>query len=279
MTAPRSEPVGDRLLRAACVLSIALPIVLLAVFVAITASDASRDFVDTRAIARILFGSAELVLLTMALAAPVGVGAALWLEEYAVPGTLRSIVERSLATLAGVPSILHGLLGFVLFSRALGLHRGPLAAAATLAIVLLPMVIASSREALRAVPATLREASTALGADRLQALRHVVLPNALPGIVTGIVLSLARAAGETAPLLALGLLASHTGQDPVSSASTLPTAIFGWISRAGLGDRSNAAAGILALLALVLALHGLALFLRLRFGKTNTRLEARGETR
>jgi len=275
MNAPRSSALHDRLFHAACVFCVALPIVLLALFVAVTAAEAGRDFVDTPLILALLASTAELVVLTTALAVPVGVGAALWLEEYAVPGTLRSIVERSITTLAGIPSLLQGLFGFVLFARAFGWHRGPLAAAATLAIVLLPMVITSSREALRAVPATLREASTALGADRLQALRHVVLPNAMPGILTGVVLSLARAAGETAPLVALGMLSSRTGLDPVSAASTLPLAIFGRISRAGLGDRSNAAAGILALLALVLALHGLALFLRLRFGKTNARGEIR----
>jgi phosphate transport system permease protein len=211
-----------------------------------------------------LVGSACLLPLCAALAVPIGVGAALYLEEYARPGRLTSLLELNIANLAGVPSILYGLLGLELFVRALGLGRSLIAGAATLALLVLPMVILASREALRSVPASLREASLALGADRWQMLRRVVLPMAMPGILTGIILSLSRAIGETAPLLTIGAL-TYIAFLPDSLASpftALPIQIFNWLSRPQPEFHANAAAAILVLLGLMLLMNGAAIALR-----------------
>ena len=165
-----------------------------------------------------------------------------------------------------MPSIIYGLLGLELFVRTLALGRSLLAGAATLALLLLPMIIMASREALRAVPQELRAASLALGSTRWQTIRHVVLPVALPGVLTGVILSLARALGETAPLITIGALTYVAFlPDSLTSAFTaLPIQIFNWISRPQVEFRENAAAGIVVLLVLMVLLNGAAIVLRLR---------------
>jgi len=211
-----------------------------------------------------LAGTLWLLGLTALLALPVGVCAAIHLEEYGSRGRLGRLIEINIANLAGVPSIVYGLLGLGLFVRGLGLGRSVLAGASTLALLVLPVVIMSTREALRAVPQSVRESSLALGATRWQTIRHQVLPEALPGALTGIILALARAIGETAPLLVLGALAfvPFAPDGPLSPFTALPIQIFSWIARPQPGFRLNAAAAIVVLLAVLIAMNGLAVWLR-----------------
>lgn len=213
-----------------------------------------------------LVGTTCLMGLTAVIAIPVGLGAALYLEEYARPSRLTALIELNIGTLAGVPSILYGLLGLEVFARVLGMGRSLLAGACTLALLLLPMVIMASREALRTVPPSLREASYALGADKWRTLRGVVLPMCLPGVLTGVILSLARAIGETAPLITIGALTyvAFLPDSVHSEFTALPIQIFNWVSRPQAGFHVNAAAGIIVLVALMLLLNGVAIWLRAR---------------
>jgi phosphate transport system permease protein len=148
-----------------------------------------------------IVGTVLLVALTALLTAPVGVGAAIYLSEYARPGPIPRLIRLSIVNLAGVPSVVYGLFGLALFVLALHMGVGLLAGACTMALLVLPLVITASEEALRQLPKGLREGSLALGATKLQTIRRVVLPNALPGIITGLILAIGRAAGETAPIL------------------------------------------------------------------------------
>ncbi len=209
-------------------------------------------------------GSIWVVVGTTLLAVPIGVGAAVYLEEYAKKSWWTTLVEVNVANLAGVPSILFGLLGLEVFVRAFSLKRSVAAGACTLALLVLPVVITASREALRAVPGTLREAALALGATRLSVVRRVVLPLALPGILTGAILAVARALGETAPLIVVGALnwITFLPDGPRSPFTVLPIQIYDWISRPQLAFRSNAAAGILVLLSVLLVLNGGAIWMR-----------------
>jgi phosphate transport system permease protein len=269
---------AERVFSATCLLSLGLPLLLLVLLFGQTLHQAwprlSWEFLlsypsrrpELAGVLPALVGSAALLGLTAALVIPVGIGAALYLEEYARPGRLTSFIELNISNLAGVPSILYGLLGLELFVRALLLGRSLIAGAATLALLLLPMVIMATREALRTVPAAIREACFALGADRFAALSRVVLPMCLPGVLTGIILALARAVGETAPLITIGAL-TYVGFLPTSLRSAftaLPIQIFNWVSRPQEEFRANAAAGIVVLLLLMLALNGAAIWLRLR---------------
>lgn len=211
-----------------------------------------------------LVGSLFVIGLTAAMALPVGVAAAVYLEEYGGRSRIARLIELNIANLAAVPSIIYGLLGLGLFVRAMGMGRSVLAGAATLALLALPVVILSTREALRTVPSTIREASYALGATRWQTIRHQVLPMALPGILTGLILALSRAIGETAPLITIGALTYIPfAPDSVWSAFTvLPIQIFNWVSRPQAAFKANAAAGILVLLAMLLTMNALAVVLR-----------------
>jgi phosphate transport system permease protein len=211
-----------------------------------------------------LVGSIWLLLLTAAMALPIGIAAAVHLEEYGGKGRWSRLIEINIANLAGVPSIIYGLLGLGLFVRALRMERSLLAGAATLALLVLPVVILATREALRAVPPTLREASLALGATKWQTIWHQVLPVALPGILTGVILALSRAVGETAPLITIGALTyvPFLPDSVWSPFTALPIQVFNWISRPQPGFRVNAAAGIVVLLAVLLVLNGLAVWLR-----------------
>ncbi len=211
-----------------------------------------------------LTGTLWVVAVTAVLAVPVGVGAAVYLEEYGDRGWWARLIEVNIANLAGVPSVIYGLLALGLFVRTLGFGRSVLAGAATLALLVLPVVILASREALRAVPPSLREASYALGATRWQTVWHQVLPVALPGMITGTILALSRAIGETAPLLAIGALTYVPfAPDGVWSPFTvLPLQVFNWMSRPQEAFLENAAAGIMVLLVLLLGMNGFAAWLR-----------------
>jgi phosphate transport system permease protein len=214
-----------------------------------------------------LAGSIAVIALTGALALPVGVAAAIYLEEYGTRSRLARLIEINIANLAAVPSIIYGLLGLGLFVRALAMDRSVLAGASTLALLALPVVILSTREALRTVPSTIREGSYALGATKWQTIWYQVLPMAMPGILTGLILSLSRAIGETAPLITIGALTYVPfAPDSIWSAFTvLPIQIFNWVSRPQADFQQNAAAGIIVLLALLLMLNAMAIVLRDRY--------------
>lgn len=212
-------------------------------------------------------GSVWLFVLTVVMGLPLGVGAAVYLEEYASHGRFKRLVEVSIANLAGVPSVIYGLLGLHVFVRSVGFGRSLLAGACTLVLLVLPVIIVASREALRAVPQGYRQGALALGATRWQTVWTQVLPVALPGIVTGCILALSRAVGETAPLITLGAL-TFVAQIPDSVFSpftALPIQAFNWLSRPQAEFHTNAAAAIMVLLAGVILLDVVALIIRGRF--------------
>jgi len=211
-----------------------------------------------------LVGSIYVITLTALIAVPLGVAAAVYLEEYGTRSRLARVVEINIANLAGVPSIIYGLLGLGLFVRLMAMGRSVLAGAATLALLVLPVVILSTREALRAVPKSLREGSYALGATKWQTIWHQVLPSALPGILTGLILALSRAIGETAPLITIGALTyvPFLPDGLWSPFTVLPIQIFNWVSRPQAGFLENAAAAILVMLVLLIAMNATAIVIR-----------------
>lgn len=214
-----------------------------------------------------LAGSIWVIVLTGALALPLGVAAAVYLEEYGGRSRVARLIEINIANLAAVPSIIYGLLGLGVFVRVMGMGRSVLAGACTLALLALPVVILSTREALRTVPGSIREGSYALGATKWQTIWYQVLPMALPGILTGLILSLSRAIGETAPLITIGALTyiPFAPDGLWSPFTVLPIQIFNWVSRPQAAFKENAAAGILVLMALLLLMNLIAVFLRDRF--------------
>ncbi|HLB47488.1 MAG TPA: phosphate ABC transporter permease PstA [Anaerolineales bacterium] len=216
-----------------------------------------------------LVGSIWLVGMTAIISFPVGVAAAIYLEEYAPQNWVTSLIQTNLANLAGVPSIVYGLLGLAIFVRALGLGRSLLAGALTMGLLILPTIIIAAREAIRAVPPSLRHASLALGGTRWQTVRGVVLPLAFPGILTGTILALSRAIGETAPLITIGALTyiAFLPDGPMSPFTVLPIQIFNWTSRPQEEFRHLAAAGIVVLLIVLLSANAVAILLRDRLQK------------
>ena len=219
---------------------------------------------DQAGVYHAMMGTIWVIALTGAMALPVGVGAAIFLEEYGSRSRAARFIELNIANLAAVPSIIYGLLGLGLFVRLLGMGQSVFAGAATLALLALPVVILSTREALRTVPNSIREGSYALGATRWQTVWHQVLPMAMPGILTGLILALSRAIGETAPLITIGALTYIPfAPDTVWSKFTvLPIQIFNWVSRPQAEFKANAAAGILVLLALLLSMNAIAIVVR-----------------
>ncbi len=224
---------------------------------------ASRN-ADEAGVYHALMGSIWVIALTGALALPIGVAAAIYLEEYGTRSRTARFIELNIANLAAVPSIIYGLLGLGVFVRLMGMGQSVMAGAATLALLALPVVILSTREALRTVPKTIREGSYALGATKWQTIWHQVLPMATPGVLTGLILALSRAIGETAPLITIGALTYIPfAPDTVWSKFTvLPIQIFNWVSRPQAEFKTNAAAGILVLLVLLLSMNAIAIIVR-----------------
>jgi phosphate transport system permease protein len=216
-----------------------------------------------------LVGTVYLMILTAVIAFPIGVGAAVYLEEYARRGWLSRLIELNIANLAGVPSIIYGLLGLELFVRAMRLEQSLLAGALTMALLVLPLVIIASREALRAVPPSIREASFALGASLWQTIWNQVLPLAFPGILTGAILAASRAIGEAAPLITIGALTyiAFLPDSLVSPFTVMPIQIFNWVSRPQKGFFEAAAAAIIVLLAVLLLMNAVAVYLRQKYQK------------
>ncbi len=198
---------------------------------------------------------------------PLGVGAAVYLEEYAPDNRLNRLLQANIANLAGVPSIVYGILGLAVFVRYAALGNSVLSGALTLSLLILPVVIISSQEAIRSVPDSLRHASYGLGATRWQTIRGQVLPAALPGILTGTILSLSRAIGETAPLIMVGAatFAAFPPSGPMSDYTVLPIQIFSWAKRPQAEFHDLAAAAIVVLLVLLLTMNAAAIWLRNRY--------------
>ncbi len=213
-----------------------------------------------------LFGTAWIMALTAAVVVPLGVAAAVYLEEYAPKGRLSTIVEINIANLAGVPSIVFGMLGLALFVRGLQMGRSVLAGGLTLALLVLPVVIIASREAIRAVPTSLRQAAYALGATRWQTIYHHVLPAAVPGIVTSVILAMSRAIGETGPLIMMGALTyvRFVPAKLTDEFSALPIQIYNWAARPQKEFQNLAAAAIVVLLVVLLLMNSTAIWLRYR---------------
>jgi phosphate transport system permease protein len=217
-----------------------------------------------------LLGTLWVIGLTALFAFPIGVGAAVYLEEYAPNNRWTRVLKTNIANLAGIPSIVYGLLGLGVFVSLLALGRTVISGALTMALLILPVIIIASQEAIRAVPPSLRQAAFALGATRWQVARDHVIPAAMPGILTGIILSISRAMGETAPLLVVGAAAYVTFNPTglTSKYTALPMQIYEWARRPQQDFQDLAAAAIIVLLVLLLLLNATAIYLRQRFARS-----------
>jgi phosphate transport system permease protein len=218
-----------------------------------------------------LLGTGWMIGMTALIAFPIGVGSAIYLEEYLPESRLKLFIQLNIANLAGVPSVVYGLLGLGLFVRNLGLGRSLLAGSLTMSLLILPIIIVASREAIRAVPGSLREGSLALGASRWQMVRWTVLPSALPGILTGTILAVARSIGETAPLLTIGALTyiAFDPNGPMDLFTVLPIQIFNWVSLPQKEFASLAAGGIMVLLGVLLVANVGAVIVRHKYERRN----------
>jgi phosphate transport system permease protein len=226
-------------------------------------------FAEKAGILPALAGTLWVLLLTALIAIPIGVSAGVYLEEYGKRNRFAKFLEINIANLAGVPSIIYGLLGLEIFGRMMAMGGSILAGSCTLALLILPVVIVSTREAIKAVPDTLRQASYGLGASKWQTLSRQVLPASAGGIITGIILAISRAIGETAPLIVVGALVfvPFVPQSPMDEFTVLPIQIFNWVSRPEHEFGVNAAAAIIILLLVTFVMNGLALYLRNRWQK------------
>jgi phosphate transport system permease protein len=211
-----------------------------------------------------MVGSLWLIGLTAAFSVPVGVASAVYLEEYASDGWFRRLIQINIANLAGVPSVVYGILGLALFVRFAAMGNSLLAGALTMSLLILPVVIIATQEALRAVPRGMRENAYALGATRWQVIQGHLLPTAAPGILTGVILSLSRAIGETAPLIVIGALTSarFLPRGVMDNFGALPLQIFDWTSRPQSEFQGLAAAGIIVLMVALLLMNLSAILLR-----------------
>ena len=216
-----------------------------------------------------LMGTIWILVLTASLAIPLGIAAGIYLEEYGKKNRLGRIIEINITNLAGVPSIIYGLLGLEIFGRILSMGGSLLSGSFTLALLILPMIIVATREAIKAVPKSIKEASFGLGASKWQTIWHQVLPASFGGILTGVILALSRAIGEASPLIVIGALAyvPFVPTSPMDDFSVLPIQIFNWVSRPQKGFILNAAAAIIVLLVITFVLNGIALYFRNRWQK------------
>lgn len=216
-----------------------------------------------------LFGTLWVMVFTALFSLPVGIGTAIYLEEYAPDNRLQRLIQTNINNLAGVPSIVYGLLGLSLFVQALAMGRSILAGALTLTLMSLPVIIIAAQEAIRSVPEGHRLGAYALGASRWQVVRNIVLPSALPGVLTGTILAMSRAIGEAAPMIAISALVYLTfiPSSPLDRFTVLPIQIFNWVSRPQEEFWHLAAAGIIVLLFVLLSMNAVAIFLRNRYQK------------
>ena len=214
-------------------------------------------------------GTLWILTFTSIIALPIGLAAAIYLEEYVKKGKLASLLELNISNLAGVPSIIYGLLGLEIFVRVFKMGNSILAGSFTLALLILPIVIVSTREAIRAVPPSIKAASFALGASKWQTIWHQLLPASMGGILTGVILALSRAIGETAPLIVVGALAyvPFAPSSPMDEFTVMPMQIFNWISRPQHEFTINAAAAIIILLLITFVMNGIAVYIRNKWQK------------
>lgn len=276
--AEKRETVG-KVFQIACIICLAVGLLVLALLLVDVFQDgflrmlqpgfftknASR-FAERAGLRPALLGSIWLLVVLLSVSVPIGVGAAVYLEEYAPKNRLSQFIEINIANLAGVPSIVYGLLGLGVFNGLLGLGPALLSGALTLALLILPLIIVASRESIRAVPLSLRQAAYGLGATKWQTVSQHVLPYAIPGIVTGVIISVSRAIGETAPLIVVGAVGFITTNPSLFNRfSALPIQIFDWISRPQTDFQNAAAAAIIVLLALLFLMNGTAIYIRNRF--------------
>lgn len=226
-------------------------------------------FPEKAGILTALAGMVSVMVLTMIFAFPVGIATGIYLEEYGTRNRFARILEINIANLAGVPSIIYGILGLEIFVRFCRLGNSILAGSLTLALLILPVIVVSTREAIRAVPRSFREGSLAMGATQWQTIWNVVLPSAFGGIITGLILAISRAIGETAPLIVVGALVyvPFIPEGPLDQFTVLPVQIFNWISRPQAGFATNAAAAIIVLLTFTFVLNGIAVYLRHKWYK------------
>lgn len=274
----RGSAWGETCFKYLALLSAILPLLLLAFLIGSVVWDGLKmldvDFLtsfpsrkpELAGIAPALVSSLYIILCTAAIALPIGIGAAVYLEEYGERGWFSSIVDVNISNLAGVPSIIYGLLGLEVFVRILHFGTSILAGSATLALLVLPILVTATREALKTIPDNLREAYVGMGSTKLQGLRRVVLPLAFPNILTGAILSISRAFGETAPLVVIGA-ATYMAYFPdglFSEFTALPIQIFNWVTRPQAGFIIDAAAGIVVLLVALLLANSFAILLRNR---------------
>ncbi|MGK7906902.1 MAG: phosphate ABC transporter permease PstA [Synechococcus sp.] len=268
-----------------CLLGTLVGLVILTVLLALTFVQATKflnwNFItsypsqinpESAGIRSPLLGSIYILVYTILFSVPIGVGAAIYLEEYAPKNRFTELLELNIANLAGVPSVVYGILGLGLFVRLLGLGRVVFAGSLTMALVILPVIIVAAREAIRAVPRSLREASYGLGATKWQTIWNHVLPNAIPGILTGVIIAVSRAIGDSASLLIIGALTFITF-DPkflelgglTSQFTVLPLQIFFWTGLPQEAFKELAAAGIIVLMILLLSLNSLAIVIRNKY--------------
>jgi phosphate transport system permease protein len=228
-------------------------------------------FAERAGIFTALMGTLWIMGLTAIFAIPLGVMAAIYLEEYAKRTWFGNILEINISNLAGVPSIIYGILGLEVFSRTLHLGNSLLTGSLTLALLVLPIIVVSTRESIKAIPNSLREGSYALGASKWQTIYRIILPSAAGNILTGVILALSRAVGEAAPLIVAGALVyvPFAPTSPMDNYSVLPIQIFNWISRPQKVFETNAAAGIVVLLLVTFLLNGIAIYYRNRLQKKN----------
>lgn len=279
MNRRRINRLKDQLFQVAGIFCTVIGIVLLGLFISSILADGLQridwDFLtslpsrkaEKAGILTAWTGSLWLFGLTALISIPLGVAAGIYLEEYAKKGRLSTFIEINLTNLAGVPSVIYGLLGLEIFVRTLGLGKSLLAGACTLSLLVLPIIIVATREAIKAVPNSIREASYGMGATKWQTISYQILPAAGGGIATGVILALSRAVGETAPLIVVGSLAyiSFVASSPLDNFTILPIQIFNWVSRPDPAFVTNAAAGIIILLVITFVLNGVAVWLRYRW--------------
>ena len=272
----RKNRVKDQIFKYWGIFCTAIGLVLLSVFIGDILIDGIQridwDFItslpsrkaEKSGIYTALMGSIWILLLTTVIAFPMGVAAGIYLEEYSKKNKFAGLLEINISNLAGVPSIIYGLLGLEVFVRIMNLGPSVLAGSLTLSLLILPIVIVATREAIKAVPSSVKDASYALGASKWQTIWHQILPASSGGILTGVILALSRAVGETAPLIVVGALAyvPFAPESPMDEFSVLPIQIFNWISRPQHGFIENAAAAIIILLCITFIMNGIAVYFR-----------------
>lgn len=229
----------------------------------------SSRFPEKAGVHAALIGSIAMLAIVAPVSLFSGVGAALYLEEYAKKNKFTRFIQMNISNLAGVPSIVFGLLGLTIFVRMLGMGKSILAAGLTMSLLILPVVIVAAQEAIRAVPDHLREASFGMGATKWQTIYKIVLPSAIPGILTGSILALSRAIGETAPLVVIGIpvIVQFLPSGILSEFTALPMLIFDWAKRPQEEFQYVAAAGILVLMILLIFMNSIAVWIRNKFQK------------